>query len=148
MEDQLQTILEEVRNQALPLQKDRKEIVEQYLLIVEATLLNQGKIMTSYEGLTKKLETQIGTCQLALDESTKRELEQLQMIMQLKLAVEEANQAKAIRRVQRKAAIKAVEGEQETAGPKACTTCKAYKMENELLNEQSEKQQEVIDKLS
>ena len=93
--------------------------------------------MTSYEGLTKKLEIQIGTCQLALDESTKRELEQLQMIMQLKLAVEEGNQAKAIRKAQKKAAIRAVEGDQQV--PKPCTTCKAYKMENELLKEQSEK---------
>ena len=59
--------------------------------------------MTSYEGLVKKLETQIGTCQLALDESTKRELEQLQMIMQLKLAVEERSHERAIKRAQRKA---------------------------------------------
>jgi hypothetical protein len=58
--------------------------VDQYLSIVEATLYNQGKIMTSYEGLVKKLETQIGTCQLALDESTKRELEQLELIVKLK----------------------------------------------------------------
>ena len=100
--------------------------------------------MSSYEGLTKKLETQINTCQLALDESTKRELEQLQMIMQLKLAVEEASQAKALRRAQRKAEKQQNPDESQ----KGCTTCKAYVMENELLKEQSEKQQEVIDKLS
>ena len=58
-----------------PLKSEKKDIVEQYLSLVESTLYNQGKIMTSYEGLVKKLETQIGTCQLALDESTKRELE-------------------------------------------------------------------------
>ena len=86
--------------------------------------------MTSYEGLVKKLENQIGTCQLALDESTKRELEQLQMIMHLKLAIEEGNQAKAIRKAKRKAA----RDEKEAAGipppeKKECQVCKAYIME-------------------
>ena len=47
------------------------------MTIVEATIFNQSKIMQSYENLVKKLETQVTTCQAALDESTKREIEQL-----------------------------------------------------------------------
>jgi hypothetical protein len=41
-------------------------------------------LIDSYETITKKLETQINECQSALDDSTHREMEQLQMIMQLK----------------------------------------------------------------
>ncbi len=105
--------------------------------------------MTSYEGLVKKLENQIGTCQLALDESTKRELEQLQMILQLKLAIEEGTQAKAIRKAKRKAAQQEKEAAGEPPAEKReCQVCKAYTMEQQLLKEQSGKQQEVIDKLS
>ena len=44
--------------------------------------------MTSYEGLVKKLENQVHTCQSAVDESTKREIDQLQMIMEVKLGIE------------------------------------------------------------
>ncbi|TNV75533.1 hypothetical protein FGO68_gene5389 [Halteria grandinella] len=93
--------------------------------------------MESYEGLVKKLENQVITCQSALDESTKREIEQLQMVMELKLQIEKR---KAARQLDGTA----------TKGPKVkddCETCEAYEMENQLLKEQTSKQQEVIDKL-
>ena len=105
------------------------------MTIVEATIYNQSKIMQSYETLVKKLETQVTTCQAALDESTKREIEQLQMVMELKYAIEKRKQAR---------------GGEKGAKPEKepCDTCEAYTMENELLKEQTTKQQEVIDKLS
>ena len=62
------------------------------------------------------------------------------MIMELKMQIEK-----------KKAAKKEASGEAATTGPKVkkdCTTCEAYEMENQLLKEQSGKQQEVIDKLS
>lgn len=55
-----------------------------YLEIVKETMFNQHELIDSYENITKKLETQINECQSALDDSTHREMEQLQMIMQLK----------------------------------------------------------------
>ena len=104
-------------------------------------MYNQSKIMESYEGLVKKLETQVTTCQLALDESTKREIEQLQLIMQLKLSIEERKQQRALK--------KASNGGETIEKPKKeCSTCEAYIMESDLLKEQMTKQQEVIDKLS
>ena len=124
------------------LSEERKLVVEQYLSIVEATMFNQGKIMESYEGLVKKLETQVLTCQAALDESTKREIEQLEIVMQLKLAIEERKQERALKRAHKG-------GEKEAKPPKKeCQTCQAYEMEGSLLREQITKQQEVIDKLS
>ena len=77
MDEHLDSIVQEVRKEITTLSGDRKIVVDQYLSIVEATMFNQGKIMESYEGLVKKLETQVLTCQAALDESTKREIEQL-----------------------------------------------------------------------
>ena len=85
MEEQINTILTEVRKETSQLPDGRKNAVDQYLMIVEATVYNQSKIMESYESLVKKLETQVITCQSALDESTKREIEQLEMVMELKL---------------------------------------------------------------
>ena len=92
--------------------------------------------MSSYDNLIKKLENQVITCQGALDESTKREIEQLSMVMELKLAIE-----------QRKQEQKGEEKE-EKEEKEECETCEAYEMENQLLKEQTEKQQEIIDKLS
>ena len=75
MEEQIGTILKAVREETDLLAEGRKGIVDQYLTIVEGTVLNQGKIMESYDGLVKKLEEQITHCQTALDSSTKREIE-------------------------------------------------------------------------
>ena len=137
--------MQEVRKEITTLSGDRKIVVDQYLSIVEATMFNQGKIMESYEGLVKKLETQVLTCQAALDESTKREIEQLQLIMEVKLAIEERKQDRALK----KAIKKEESGEKQAEPPKKeCTTCQPYEMENLLLKEQMVKQQEVIDKLS
>lgn len=55
-----------------------------YLDIVKETMSNQHDLIDSYENITKKLEAQIHECQSAIDESTQREMEQLEMIMQLK----------------------------------------------------------------
>ncbi len=55
-----------------------------YLDIVKETMTNQHDLIDSYEIITKKLEAQINECQSAMDESTQREMEQLEMIMQLK----------------------------------------------------------------
>ena len=145
MDEQLDSIVQEVRKEITTLSGDRKIVVDQYLSIVEATMFNQGKIMESYEGLVKKLETQVLTCQAALDESTKREIEQLQLIMEVKLAIEERKQDRALK----KAIKKEESGEKQAEPPKKeCTTCQPYEMENLLLKEQMVKQQEVIDKLS
>ena len=145
MDEQLDSIVQEVRKEITTLSGDRKIVVDQYLSIVEATMFNQGKIMESYEGLVKKLETQVLTCQAALDESTKREIEQLQLIMEVKLAIEERKQERALK----KAAKKEESGEKQAEPPKKeCNTCQPYEMENLLLKEQMVKQQEVIDKLS
>ena len=145
MDEQLDSIVQEVRKEITSLSGDRKIVVDQYLSIVEATMFNQGKIMESYEGLVKKLETQVLTCQAALDESTKREIEQLQLIMEVKLAIEERKQDRALK----KAIKKEESGEKQAEPPKKeCTTCQPYEMENLLLKEQMVKQQEVIDKLS
>ena len=145
MDEQLDSIVQEVRKEITTLSGDRKLVVDQYLSIVEATMFNQGKIMESYEGLVKKLETQVLTCQAALDESTKREIEQLQLIMEVKLAIEERKQDRTLK----KATKKEESGEKQAEPPKKeCTTCQPYEMENLLLKEQMVKQQEVIDKLS
>ena len=61
-DNQLDSIVTEVRKEVSTLNEDRKLVVDQYLSIVEATMFNQGKIMESYEGLVKKLETQVLTC--------------------------------------------------------------------------------------
>ena len=95
MDESIETLISEVKNETATLTEDRKLIVDQYLSIVEGTMFNQSKIMESYEGLVKKLEIQVGTCQQALDESTKREIEQLQMIMELKLSIEDRKHMKA-----------------------------------------------------
>ncbi len=145
MDEHLDSIVQEVRKEITTLSDDRKLVVDQYLSIVEATMFNQGKIMESYEGLVKKLEIQVHTCQAALDESTKREIEQLQLIMEVKLAIEERKQDRALN----KATKKDETGEKQAEPPKKeCTTCQPYEMENLLLKEQMVKQQEVIDKLS
>ena len=143
MEDQINTIISEVRKETTLLADDRKPLVDQYLIIVESTVVNQGKIMESYENLVKKLENQVVTCQTALDESTRREIEQLQMIMELKLQIEQRKQVRAAA-----SASKGDSSEKPKAEGKTCDTCEAYEMEASLLKEQTEKQQEVIDKLS
>ena len=53
----------------------RKEIVNAYLDLVEQTVTQQHQIILNYEELVKKLEKQLGQCQDALNESTKREIE-------------------------------------------------------------------------
>ena len=136
MEQQLGTILKEVRKETSYLADGRREIVDQYVTIVESTVINQGKIMESYEGLVKKLETQIGHCQLALDESTKREIEQLQLIMELRLNIEQRKQDKLIKA---KNEDQTAEKQAKSAKCDDCDTCDAYEMENSLLKEQTEK---------
>ena len=62
------------------------------------------------------------TCQAALDESTKREIEQLQMVMELKYAIEKRKQER--------------EGEKGAKPEKESNNLlEAYRMENELLKE-------------
>ena len=139
------TIVGEVRKEICTLSEGRRDIVDQYLTIVESTMRNQGKIMESYEGLVKKLETQIGHCQVSLDESTRREIEQLQLIMECKLQIESRKKNKAIKAV-KEAAGEVIEEKADKCTD--CNTCEAYEMENQLLKEQTSKQQEVIDKLS
>ena len=56
MEEQISTILQEVRKESSGLSEKRRQAVDQYLMIVEATVFNQAKIMESYEGLVGKLE--------------------------------------------------------------------------------------------
>ena len=137
MDEQLDSIVQEVRKEISTLSDDRKLVVDQYLSIVEATMFNQGKIMESYEGLVKKLEIQVLTCQSALDESTKREIEQLELIMEVQLAIEERKQDRALK----KAIKKDETGEKQAEPPKKeCTTCQPYEMENLLLKEQMVKQ--------
>ena len=61
-----------------------RERVNMYLDIIKDTMTNQHTIIDSYETITKKMEAQIHEVQEAMDESTKRELEQLEMIVKLK----------------------------------------------------------------
>ena len=129
MEEQINNILAEVRKETAGLPENRKSAVDQYLMIVEATVYNQSKIMESYENLVKKLENQTKTCQTALDESTRREIEQLQMIMELKLQIEKRKAARA------EAEKKGEKPPKEKAPKEDCETCEAYEMENQLLKE-------------
>lgn len=99
-----------------------------YLDILKETLGSQHKIITSYESITKKLEAQISECQDALEDSTKRETEQLQMIMDLKGQLDKIGD--------------------EDESDSDCETCANYEEENELLREQVDKQSLVITKLS
>ena len=75
------------------------------------------------------MEAQISECQEALDESTKREVEQLEMIMTLKEHYD-----------------KLEEGEEED--DEDCEKCEEHETENEMLREQVEQQSQVIEKLS
>ena len=75
-------IIGDVRKECASL--ERKPIVNSLLDIVEDTFKNQTKIINSYDALVKKLEAQIILCQKALEESTRREIEQLELIMELK----------------------------------------------------------------
>ena len=60
--------------------------------------------------------------QVALDESTRREIEQLQMILEMK--------------------------NEREADPAACKVCEVSEEENEILRDQNDKQGEIIEKLS
>ena len=99
-----------------------------YLEILRETLDNQHKIVDSYESITKKLEAQINECQDALEDSTKREMEQLQLIMELKDQYDNL-------------------GDDDDSDGE-CKVCSSYEEENELMREQTEQQSQVIEKLS
>lgn len=105
-----------------------------YMEIVKETMENQHKIIVSYEGITKKLEAQINECQGAMDDSTKRETEQLQLIMSLKEQYDKLGKKEG------------EEGEEDDEDD--CDLCEAYEDENSLLREQCDAQAVVIKKLS
>ncbi len=73
----------------------------------------------NYEDLVKKLEAQLIQCQEALDESTKREIEQIGLIMELK--IEQHTKA----------------SDKDDDDDEDCETCVAYEKENKLLHEQN-----------
>ena len=105
-----------------------RERVAMYLDIVKDTMANQHTIIDSYETITKKMEAQIHECQEALDESTKRELEQLELIVKLKDQHDALNDS--------------------DADDEDCDKCNEFEEENQILREQVEKQSEIIEKLS
>lgn len=104
-----------------------RERVGMYMDILKETMTNQHTIIESYELITKKLESQIAECQAALDDSTKREMDQLELIVKLK------EQHDALR---------------DDDDSDYCEECEAYEQENEVLREQVEQQGLVIEKLS
>ena len=108
-----------------------RERVAMYLDIVKDTMANQHTIIDSYETITKKMEAQISECQEALDESTKRELEQLELIVKLKDQHDALNDS---------------DGEDDQ--DEDCDKCNEFEEENQILREQVEKQSEIIEKLS
>ena len=126
MADEIVSIIACVRKETHG-DEEKVGLVNSYLDIVEQTVQSQHQIITNYEELVKKLELQITQCQIALDESTKREIEQISLIMELKLA----NATK----------------DADEDDDKECETCQAYEKENELLTEQNAQQQQIIEKL-
>lgn len=128
MADEIKQIITAVRDELVP--NDRTPIVNSYLDIVESTIDSQHQIIMNYEELVKKLENQIIQCQQALDESTKREIDQIKLIMELKLQLASQGQ------------------DDDEEGQKPCSLCKDIVEENQLLMKQNEQQSEVIDKLS
>ena len=71
----------------------------------------------NYEELVKKLENQLIQCQVALDESTRREIDQIKLIMEMKLA-----------QVQKESE------EEEGLSKELCEQCKDNQEENKLLH--------------
>lgn len=133
MVDEVLSIVDEIQQQCAkdPLfPEEPKMRVAMYLEIVKETMDNQHKIIDSYEGITKRLEAQITESQSALEDSTRREMEQLQMIMELKEQYDELGTGSAI------------------AESEDCEACEGYEEENALLREQAEQQGLVIEKLS
>ena len=65
---------------------------------------------------------------MALDESTKREIEQISLIMELKLQ-------------------NTKNGGDDEDDEKDCETCNALEKENELLTQQNDQQQQIIERL-
>ena len=108
----------------------QKQKIGMYLEILRDTLENQSKIVESYEGITKKLEAQINECQDALEDSTQRETEQLQLMMELKEQYDKLG------------------GGADSDDDDDCAHCEQYEQENEVLREQTEQQSQVIEKLS
>ncbi|CDW78163.1 UNKNOWN [Stylonychia lemnae] len=127
MADEICSIITAVRNEQTD--PDRSGLVNSYLDIVEQTVTSQHQIILNYEELVKKLENQLITCQQALDESTKREIEQIGLIMEMKMASAKAH----------------LDGGKDS--DQECETCEAYEQENKLLTQQNEQQQEIIEKL-
>ena len=87
-------------------------------------MLEQDKVIWKYEALVCKLEGQINDCQKALDDSTNREVEQLEMIEEMKELV-------ILSSLQKK-----------------CQTCVTLDGQNNALRTQNECQQSLIDKLN
>jgi hypothetical protein len=87
MVEEVSSLIDDIQtscNQDADLEEDQKQRIAMYMEIVKDTMESQHKIIMSFEGITKKLEKQIEDSQQALDESTKRETEQLELIIKLK----------------------------------------------------------------
>eukprot|EP00347_Sterkiella_histriomuscorum_P007564 403348432 len=127
MADEICSIISAVRKEQSD--PEKAGLVNTYLDIVEQTVTSQHQIIVNYEELVKKLEVQLVQCQGALDESTKREIEQIGLIMEFKMTQ----------------AMK--DGDDEDEHDKDCETCDAYEKENQLLHQQNEQQQQIIERL-
>lgn len=80
MVEEVSSLIDDIQtscNKDEDLDEGQKQRIAMYMEIVKETMENQHKIIISYEGITKKLETQINECQSAMDDSTNRETEQL-----------------------------------------------------------------------
>ena len=113
-------------------ESSRRAKIGMYLEIVKESMSNQHDLIDSYEAITKKLEAQIHECQSAIDESTQREMEQLEMIMQLK---EQYDAFKA-------------DDDGDSDEEDNCQVCNRYEEENGIIRETVEQQEVVIEKLS
>jgi hypothetical protein len=111
------------------LNEAQKHKVAMYLEIVRDTLVSQGSIVDSYEGIAKKLEAQIAQCQDALDESTRRETDQLAMILSLKAQYDK------------------LDPNRDDDGDE-CEVCENFEEENAKLREEADMQGEAIERLS
>ena len=109
-----------------------RQKVAMYMDIVKETMQNQHELIDSYETITKKLEEQITECQAAIDESTTRETEQLEMIMQLKEQYDKLKE----------------EEDDDDTDEDDCPICDKFEEQNQALRDNVEVQEQVIEKLS
>ena len=109
--------------------KERDEI-EYKLSSVEAAYLKKEMIILNYQQLLEKLEIQLIKVQEALEGSTKREIEQLEIIGDLKELQLLQEQKKESENKEPN-----VEGEGEKDGEGKCDNCGNLFKENELLKQ-------------